>query len=70
MDKDELIKKLEDIEWEDFEVKKAKSEMTKRLFEFLTKQEEFHLKSLQEAKEFLGDPENFYVEFERWSLEG
>jgi rubrerythrin len=50
--------------------KKAKSEMTKKLFEFLTKQEKFHLKSLQEAKDFLGDPENFYVEFERWTLEG
>jgi rubrerythrin len=50
--------------------KKAKSDMTKKFFEFLIKQEKFHLKSLQEAKDFLGDPENFYVEFERWSLEG
>jgi rubrerythrin len=50
--------------------KKAKSEATKRLFEFLTKQEKFHLKALQEAKDFLGDPENFYVEFERWGFGG
>ena len=50
--------------------KKAKSEITKKFFEFLVKQEQFHLRSLQEAKDFLGDPENFYVEFERWTLEG
>ncbi|MBW2966603.1 ferritin family protein [Candidatus Woesearchaeota archaeon] len=49
---------------------KAKTEEAKKFFEFLIKQEEFHLKTLQEAKDFLGDPENFYVEFERWSLEG
>ncbi|RCV65964.1 hypothetical protein C5S53_01125 [Methanophagales archaeon] len=29
MNKEELIKKLEDIEWEDFEVKEAKSEIPK-----------------------------------------
>ena len=29
MNKEELIKKLEDIEWEDFEVKEAKSEVPK-----------------------------------------
>ena len=50
--------------------KKAKSEQTKKFFEFLVKQEKFHLRSLQQAKDFLGDPENFYVEFERWTLEG
>jgi len=50
--------------------KKAKSKMTKELFKFLTRQEKFHLKSLQEAKEFLKDPGNFFVEFERWTLEG
>jgi len=29
MNKSELIEKLEDIEWEDFEVKEAKSEIPK-----------------------------------------
>jgi len=52
------------------QLKKASTEESKKFFEFLIKQEEFHLKNLQEAKDFLGDPENFYVEFERWSLEG
>jgi len=33
MNKDELIKKLEDIEWEDFEVKEAKSEIPKSSWE-------------------------------------
>ena len=33
MNKDELIKKLGDIEWEDFEVKKAKSEIPKSTWE-------------------------------------
>lgn len=31
MTKDELVAKLRDIEWEDFEVKAAKSELPKRL---------------------------------------
>jgi len=52
------------------QLKKARSETAKKFFEFLIKQEKFHLKSLKEAKDFLGDPENFYVEFERWTLEG
>ena len=39
----------------------AETEQTKRFFEFLVKQEQFHLRSLQEAKDFLGEPENFYV---------
>ena len=33
MNKEELIKKLEDIEWEDFEVKEAKSEIPKNSWE-------------------------------------
>ena len=33
MNKNELIKKLEDIEWEDFEVKEAKSEIPKSSWE-------------------------------------
>ncbi|MEA3342555.1 MAG: ATP-binding protein, partial [archaeon] len=33
MNKEELIKKLEDIEWEDFEVKTAKSEIPKTSWE-------------------------------------
>ena len=49
---------------------KAKTEETRRFFEFLVKQEKFHLESLQKAKDFLSDPENFYVEFERWTFEG
>jgi len=52
------------------QLEKAKSEITKKFFEFLIKQEEFHLESLKQAKDFLGDPENFYVEFERWSFGG
>ncbi|MCK5176229.1 MAG: ATP-binding protein, partial [Candidatus Aenigmarchaeota archaeon] len=33
MNKEELIKRLEDIEWEDFEVKEAKSEIPKNSWE-------------------------------------
>ena len=33
MDKEELIEKLEDLEWEDFEVKEAKSEIPKSSWE-------------------------------------
>ena len=33
MNKQELIQKLEDIEWEDFEVKEAKSEVPKNSWE-------------------------------------
>lgn len=33
MTKDELIAKLRDIEWEDFEVKAAKSELPKNVWE-------------------------------------
>ena len=33
MNKDELIKKLEDLEWQDFEVKEAKSEVPKNAWE-------------------------------------
>ncbi|MBW2981869.1 ferritin family protein [Candidatus Woesearchaeota archaeon] len=52
------------------QLEKASTEEAKKFFEFLVKQEQFHLKSLQQAKDFLGDPENFYVEFERWSFGG
>jgi len=52
------------------QLEKASSDEAKKFFEFLVEQEEFHLKSLQEAKNFVSDPENFYVEFERWTLEG
>ena len=33
MTKDELVAKLHDIEWEDFEVKAAKSELPKNIWE-------------------------------------
>ena len=33
MDKTELIKKLEDIEWQDFEVKEAKLEIPKNAWD-------------------------------------
>lgn len=52
------------------QIVKAKTEEAKKFFEFLLKQENFHLNSLQKAKDFIGDPENFYVEFEKWTLEG
>ena len=48
----------------------AKSEETKKFFKFLLIQENFHLISLTEAKKLLSDPVNFYVEFEKWTLEG
>ena len=35
MTKDELVAKLRDIEWEDFEVKAAKSELPKNVWEKL-----------------------------------
>jgi rubrerythrin len=52
------------------QLKRAETEETKKFFDFLIKQEKFHLESLQKAKDFLSDPENFFVEFERWTLEG
>lgn len=33
MNKDELIRRLQDIEWEDFEVKQAASELPKNIWE-------------------------------------
>jgi ATP-dependent DNA helicase RecG len=36
MNKSELIKKLEDIEWEDFEVKEAKSSIPKNSWETIS----------------------------------
>ncbi|HDZ61283.1 MAG TPA: ATP-binding protein, partial [Candidatus Pacearchaeota archaeon] len=36
MNKGELIKKLQDIEWEDFEVKEAKSEIPKNSWESIS----------------------------------
>jgi len=52
------------------QLEKASTDEAKEFFEFLLKQEKFHLESLEKAKEVLSDPENFYVEFERWTLEG
>lgn len=49
---------------------KAKTKEAKKFFEFLINQENFHLKSLTEAKKFISDPSNFYAEFEKWTLEG
>ncbi|MBW2977734.1 ferritin family protein [Candidatus Woesearchaeota archaeon] len=52
------------------QLEKVETDEAKRFFEFLLEQEKFHLKSLEQVREFIGDPENFYVEFERWTLEG
>ena len=57
MTKDELVAKLRDIEWEDFEVKAAKSELPKNVWESVSDRESLNslcgLPYIQDIIQFL-----------------
>ena len=50
-------------------LKEAEDEKTKALFKFLVKEETTHKKLLEEAKEFLNNPEDYFLEQEGWHFD-